>query len=166
MLDGLQKVRCMVVHGATPHSPCGLPHGCHMRCIAHPPHSCQSSHHSMISPTIGGGAHTCMRGASPPAHLTPIPPSHIRGGLQGEWGGTSQKDLHISSLTYEKWKGPKTPTFTPRQRPKHATCIDHISIWDPHHLSRQVVDTQTLPSAFLDHNEVLGWIHLPILRPR
>jgi hypothetical protein len=28
-------------------------------------------------------------------------------------------------------------TFTPRQHPLHASCIDHITTWDPIRISRQ-----------------------------
>jgi hypothetical protein len=87
----------------------------------------------------------------------------VGGDLQGGWDGTSPKYIHIASLPYVRWARSSIPTFTPRRQQEQAMSIDHLTIWDPEHLSRQVEETQTVPSAFPDRNGVLGRIHLPIL---
>jgi len=100
------------------------------------------------------------------ARLSTTLPHHlviVGGDLQRGWEGTSLKDLHVASPPYMRWVGPTISTFTPRHQPSKTTCIYHLSIWDPQHMSRQVGDTQTLPSPFLDHNCVRDRIHLPIL---
>jgi hypothetical protein len=57
------------------------------------------------------------------------------------------------------------PTFTPRQQPLQASCIDHLTIWDPERISRRTEDTTTVQTAFLDHHGVMGTLHLPIPPP-
>jgi hypothetical protein len=86
------------------------------------------------------------------------------------WAGTctaigtaSPQKPHIISLPFVRWNGPTTPTFLPRQQPLQASCIDHLTLWDPKHLTHQIGNTQTIPSVFLDHHGVLGRISLPIL---
>ncbi len=54
------------------------------------------------------------------------------------------------------------PTFTPHQRPLQGSCIDHLTLWDPKCISLQTEDTETLPTAFLDHHGVMGILQLPI----
>ena len=100
------------------------------------------------------------------ARLTTTLPHHLLvmgRDLHVGWVSTSRKDLQITSLPYERWIGLTTPIFTPSQQLTQATCIDHLIMWDPHHVFRHARDTQTLPSAFLDHNGVLGRLQLPIL---
>ena len=55
------------------------------------------------------------------------------------------------------------PTFTLRQQPFQASCIDYLTIWDPKRISRQTEDTITVEAAFLYHQGVMGTLHLPIL---
>ena len=55
------------------------------------------------------------------------------------------------------------PTFTPRHQSGQESCIDHLTIWDPRRISRQIEDTVTVPTAFLDHLGVMGTLHLPIM---
>ena len=55
------------------------------------------------------------------------------------------------------------PTFTPRQQPGQESCIDHLTIWDPRRISRQIEDTVTVQTAFLDHLGVMDTLHLPIM---
>jgi hypothetical protein len=62
-----------------------------------------------------------------------------------------------------RWNGPTTPTFLPRQQPLHASCIDHLTLLDPKHITHQIGNTQNIPSAFLDHHGVLRRISLAIL---
>jgi len=54
-------------------------------------------------------------------------------------------------------------TFTPSHQPGQATCIDHLTIWDPRHLADQIGGTTTLTSSFSVHKGVLGIIHIPVL---
>ena len=86
----------------------------------------------------------------------------IGGDLQGGWDTTSPKDAHIAALPYHRWKGPMLLTFAPRQRPLQVPCIDHLTLWDPKGLSLQTGEVVTLPTAFLDHKEVMGSLQLPI----
>ncbi len=51
----------------------------------------------------------------------------------------------------------------PLNQPCIATCIDHLTIWDPRHLSDRIGDIVTLSTSFLDHKGVLGTIHFPVL---
>ena len=85
------------------------------------------------------------------------------GDLQGDWEGTSPKTPLITSLPFKRWKGPTIPTFLPHQQPNQATCIDHLTIWDPDHITQQIGVTQPIHSAFLDHNGVMGRMFIPIL---
>ena len=85
----------------------------------------------------------------------------LGGDLQGNWEHSSPKDIHIAALPYKRWAGPMLPTFTPRQQPLQASCIDHLTIWDPDHISLQTEDTATVKTAFLDHQGVMGTLHLP-----
>ena len=57
------------------------------------------------------------------------------------------------------------PTFTPRQQPLQASCIDHLTIWDPRRISPPTKDTISVQTAFLDHHGVMGTLHLPIPPP-
>ena len=57
------------------------------------------------------------------------------------------------------------PTFTPRQQPLQASCIDQLTIWYSKRMSRQTDDTLTVQTTFLDHQGVLGTLHLPIPPP-
>ena len=78
------------------------------------------------------------------ATLTKTLPHHVLimgGDLQGDWDNTSPKTPHITSLPFVRWKGPKTPTFLPRQQPLQASCIDHLTLWDPNHITHQIGDT-------------------------
>ena len=85
--------------------------------------------------------------------------------LQGNWTGSDTKDANIRKLPHDRWKGPAFPTFKPQRIPEHATCTDHLAIWDPHNLSHQIGHTTTVESAFLKHNGILGKIFLLILIP-
>ena len=100
--------------------------------------------------------------------LTHNLPYHIQilgGDLQDNWTGPNTKDANIRILPYARWKGPTSPTFNTRSRPEQATCICHLAISDPHKLAHQIGTTTTMESVFLDHNEVLGKISLPIRIP-
>ena len=77
--------------------------------------------------------------------------------------GSTSKDSHIQALLFKRWAVAEAPTFTPHRHSCQATYIDHLTTWDPRQLAHQGEDTLTLPTTFLDHNEVLGNIHLPIL---
>ena len=55
------------------------------------------------------------------------------------------------------------PTFTPRQQPGQESYIDHLTIWDPRRISRQIKDTVTVQTTFLDHLGVMGTLHIPIM---
>jgi hypothetical protein len=85
------------------------------------------------------------------------------GGLQGGWEYSPPKDIHITALTYKRWAGPMLPTFTPRQYPLQASCIDHLTICDPKHIWCQTEDIVTVQTAFMDHEGVVGTLHLPIM---
>jgi hypothetical protein len=101
---------------------------------------------------------------SPTTHHTATPPPYLGGEPTRGLGRHLPEGPPLKvSLSYVRWTGPTAPTFTPRHHIEQATCVDHLVIWDPHHMSIQTEDTQTLPSAFLDHNGVLGRIHLPLL---
>jgi hypothetical protein len=100
------------------------------------------------------------------AQLPNTLPHHLiilGGDLKGGWDNTSPKYIHVAILPYKSWAGPTLPTFTPRQHPLHASCIDHLTIWDPRRISHQKEDTFTLPTAFPDHHGGLGSLSLPIL---
>jgi hypothetical protein len=51
----------------------------------------------------------------------------------------------------------------PPHQPGQATCIDHLTTWDPKHLADQIQGTTTLATSFLDHKGVFGTILIPIL---
>jgi hypothetical protein len=51
----------------------------------------------------------------------------------------------------------------PPLQPGVATCIDHLTMWDPRQLSTQIGDITTLSTSFLDHKGVLGNIRIPVL---
>jgi len=87
----------------------------------------------------------------------------LGGDLQGGWEHSSPKDIHIAALPYKTWVGPMLPTFTPRQQSLQASCIDQLTIWNPNHISLQTEDTVTVQTAFLNHQEVMGTLQLPIL---
>jgi hypothetical protein len=55
------------------------------------------------------------------------------------------------------------PTFTPCKQPGQGSCSDHLTIWDPMRISRQIEDTVTIQTAFLDHLGVMSTLHLPIM---
>jgi hypothetical protein len=55
------------------------------------------------------------------------------------------------------------PTFTLRDQPLQESCIDHLTLCDPHRISRQMEDTVIVRTAFLDHHGILGTLHLRIL---
>ena len=79
------------------------------------------------------------------ANLPQVLPHQILilgGDLQGDWEGPSPKTPHITSLPFERWKGPTTPTFQPHQQPNQASFIDHLTIWDPDHITQQIGVTQ------------------------
>ena len=57
------------------------------------------------------------------------------------------------------------PTFTTRQQPLQASCIDYLTIWDPKRTSHQMEDAVTVHTAFLDHRGVMGTLHLQIPPP-
>ena len=62
------------------------------------------------------------------------------------------------------WEGAETSTFIPPHHPGQATCIDHLTIWDPKHLADQIEGTTTLTTSFFDHKGVLGTIRIPVGR--
>ena len=74
-------------------------------------------------------------------------------------------DTNIRGLPYARWEGPTTPTFLPPSKPDQASCINHITMWDPKGLATQSEPTQTIATSFLDHNGVLGKVSLPLLIP-
>jgi hypothetical protein len=61
------------------------------------------------------------------------------------------------------WEGAEDTTFVPPLQPDTATCIDHLTIWDPRQLSTQIGDTTILSTSFFDHKGVPGIIHIPVL---
>jgi hypothetical protein len=96
----------------------------------------------------------------------PVALSHhllILHGLHGGWTGSNSKDTQVQTVPFLRWKGAETPTFTPLYQPCLVTCIYHLAICDPRHLSDQIGDTVTLSASFLDYKGVLGTIHLPVL---
>ena len=107
-------------------------------------------------------AQVCKALANLP-HALPHQILILGGDLQGDWDGTSPKTQHITSLPFVRWTGPTTPTFQPRHQPEQASCIDHLTIRNPTHVTQQIGNTQNLSSAFLDHHGVLGRISIPIL---
>ena len=87
----------------------------------------------------------------------------LGGDFQGNWTSLTTKDTNIRRLPYARWEGPTTPTFLPPSKPEQASCIDHITMWDPKGLATQSEPTLTIATSFLDHSEVLGKILLPLL---
>jgi len=117
----------------------------------------------VLSPTNDRGPCSYLRGvvATTPNPLT-LPHHNGGGGLQGGWDKSSPEDDHIAALPYKRWAGPMFPIFIPRQRPLHASCTNHLTLWDPKCISRQTEDTETIPTTFLVHHGVMGTLHLPI----
>ena len=111
--------------------------------------------------TVEAHSNTCAALAQLP-HTLPHPLIILGGDLQGGWEQMSPKDVQIAALPYKRWAGPTLPTFTSRQQPVPESCIDHLTIWDAWHISRQAEDTITAQNAFLDHQGVMGTLHLPI----
>ncbi len=72
------------------------------------------------------------------------------------WKKSSPKDTHIALLPYQRWAGPTSFTFAPRHQPGQEFSIDHLTIWDPRRITRQIEDTGTVQTAFLDHLGVMG----------
>ncbi len=68
-------------------------------------------------------------------------------------------------MPYKRWNGPLTSTFTPPSKPDQASCIDHLTIWDPEGLTTQAGHTQTISTSFLGNGGVLGQISVPLLIP-
>ena len=89
----------------------------------------------------------------------------IGGDLQGGWTCPNPKDAHIHTLPFSRWRGAENPTFVPPHLPGVATCIDHLTIWDPRHLSEQIVTPSPSP-PLLDHKGVMWTMHLPVLMRR
>jgi hypothetical protein len=89
----------------------------------------------------------------------------LGGDLQGSWNGDGAKDANIRALPYRRWDGHSSPTFLPPSKPDQATCIDHLTIWDPKDIVIQSEPTLTIPTSFLDHSGVLGRASLPLLIP-
>jgi hypothetical protein len=90
---------------------------------------------------------TCQAFDRLPATL----PHHLLilgGDLHDGWTCPNQKDAHIQTLPFLRWKGAEDPTFVPTHLPGVATCIGHLAIWDPRHISEQTGDTITLPTSF------------------
>ena len=119
--------------------------------------------HIVLPPTTIGGTRTSLQITCELTLSTPTTDSHPGRGPTGRLGGLLFKKTphHIPSLL--RWKGPKTSTFQPRQQPNQASCIDHLTLWDPKHISHQIGITQTIHSPFLDHHSVMGRISIPIL---
>jgi len=55
------------------------------------------------------------------------------------------------------------PAYVPLLQPGVATCIDHLTMWDPRQLSTQIGDTTTLSTSFFYHKGALGTIRIPVL---
>jgi len=92
------------------------------------------------------------------ARLPRTLPHHLLilgGDLQGGWTSSMPKDAHVQSLPFLRWVGVETPTFTPPHQPNLATCIDHLTIWDPRHLADQIGGTISLRTSILDYKGVL-----------
>ncbi len=73
------------------------------------------------------------------------------------------EDAHVYALPFLRWEGAKTPTFTHPHHPCTATCIDHLTVWDPRHLTNQIRKAITLLTPFLYHKGVLETILLSVL---
>jgi hypothetical protein len=101
--------------------------------------------------------------------LTRLPaglPHHLLilgGDLQGGWTSSNPKDANVQALPFSRCRRTETPTFTPPHQPSVATCIDHLAVRDPRHLSEQIGDIFTLSTSFLDLKEVLATLHIPVL---
>ena len=127
-----------------------------MRGGTHPPYQRQGSHHSVLLPITGGGTRSGLRiTTSSTTHYSPTPSLRNRRGLTRglgrylperptykvsplrEMGGAHDLHLHTTLATRSGYM----------HRSSH-------NLGSPSHLPT---------SAFLDHNGVLGRIHLPIL---
>ena len=116
-------------------------------------------------------SHKRWRHAPPlvtPCRNYPIPsrtPSSSWGGMHRGWEHSSPKDNNIAALPYKSRAGHMLPTFSPRQQPLQASCIDHRTRWDIRRISRQTEDIMTAQTAFLDYQGVMGTLNLPIPLP-
>ncbi len=63
------------------------------------------------------------------AHTLPHPLVILGWDMQGGWEHSYPKDDHIAVLTYKRWAGSMLPTFTPRQQPLRASCIDYLGAY-------------------------------------
>jgi hypothetical protein len=147
-------------------SPLTLPHTCHIAPICAIELSLDNGTKAAIiscylSQTVEAHSLTCAALAQLPHTLT-----HsliILGGDFQRGGAVVPQDIHIALLPYQRWVGPTSPTFAPRHQSGQESCIDHLTIWDPGCISRQIEDTVTVQTAFLDHLGVMGTLHLPIM---
>ena len=97
--------------------------------------------------TLKAHAITCDALSQLP-HTLPHSLIILGGSLQGGREQSSPKDIHIVALPYKWLAGPMLPTFTPRHQPLQASCINHLTIWDPKHISLQTEDIITVQTAF------------------
>jgi hypothetical protein len=149
-------------------SPLTLPHTCHSATIC-------AVGLTMDNDTKAAIIYSCYLPQAVEVHsltcaaLVQLPHTHphfliiLGDDLQGGWIQSSPKDAQIARLPYKRWTGPTRPTFTPRQQLGRESCIDHLTIWDPRRISRQIEDIVTVQTAFLDHLGFTGNLHLPIM---
>jgi hypothetical protein len=74
--------------------------------------------------------------------------------LQAGWTSSTPNYANVHALPFLRWRGAKTPIFTLPHQPGVATCIDHLTMWDPRHLTEQIGDTITLSTSFWITKEV------------
>jgi hypothetical protein len=124
-----------------------MPEGHYIRHRTHPALRGQIIHHRLLSPqTPKDHSYACKE----LPRLTKTLPRHttiLGGDLEGNWIRPNPKDDIIRKLQYQRWDGPSTPTFLPPSKHDHATCTDHLAIWDPHGLTNQIGPTQTVATS-------------------